>query len=168
MSIVTRISEALARGSTRRRAVHTAAVASFANVAAVAAVGPRSPQGEQCVARLTYGETACNPPYGAYCNNTDYENNAANCDGATCANGCTLDDQYYPQEVQPACWCTSFEQVEGNKNARAYWKCCDCQCPTPIHGPYGDVPEYNGTYGCGCRERIEVEFKPVSKKKKRK
>lgn len=167
MNFVTRIGEALARATSRRTAVRLAAASSFANVATVSAglVGPR---GEQCVARLTYGETACNPPSGIYCNDTTYNNDAANCDGSSCGNGCILDDRYYPQEIQPACWCTSFEQVGDDKNVRGYWRCCDCMCTQPVYNEYGVVYTYdNNMYGCGCREWVEVAFKPVSKKKRK-
>ena len=167
MDLTQRLAEGLARSASRRSGLKALAAAAFAQTAAFAAYG-RSADAAQCAVRLTV-DTVCNAPFYTYCNETSGV--PETCNGSQCSGPCELDAQYYPQEIQSACWCTALEEMNKKKQIYAYWMCCDCACsieiPVSAAGQalgYDSTQYPDGRYGCGCRERVETQFKPIKKK----
>lgn len=147
MDLVGRAAEALARRMSRRESVKTLAAGAFGVAAALATHGPvgAGKLADHCAAISP--KDYCQPPNARYCNDPAHGGVKKNCNGATCANSCVLDDHYYQGPKQAACWCSA---VVGKGKNRFYYRCCDCQCP--------DIPAATGTnpQGCGCRQRVFV------------
>lgn len=162
MRLVERLAEAVARSTTRRGAMKGLAAAAFAYLAALAASGGEV-DAARCAVRLTE-DTACNMPFLTACADTD----PALCQGTACIGACTPDTIFYGQQIEASCWCTALERQGTSRNRYAYWKCCDCRCTTPIvlsaGSPWPSTQYPDGTYGCGCRERVSVRFDAVGKR----
>jgi hypothetical protein len=155
MDLVGRMAEALARSSSRRESVKTLAGGAFGVAAAWATQGPvgAGPLAKRCAATSTHAD--CSPTHGRYCNDAAVGGVKKNCNGATCANNCTVDDGYYQGPSHAGCWCTA---ILGKGPNRRYYKCCDCLCP--------DIDPFNGTnpQGCTCREQVLVNKDPNANK----
>ncbi|MFM9107373.1 MAG: hypothetical protein ACKOWF_11825, partial [Chloroflexota bacterium] len=120
-----RIAESVARRMSRRGALRRAAASLFASAAGLAAA-PSGADAARCPVRLV-DDTARNLPFLTACTDTD----PAYCAGSQCAGGCALDDDFYGQRIDTACWCTALQRA-GSANVFGYWKCCDCRCSQPI------------------------------------
>lgn len=149
MDLAGRIAETLARRTGRREPLKALSAGIFGLAAITAAQGPvmAGRFAKRCTHISPY--EGCNPPHGRYCTDPDEDGVKKNCDGATCANNCTLDAQYYPGSPHAACWCTA---ITGSGSDRSYYKCCDCQCPDLI--PRKTDEDGANPQGCGCRKRV--------------
>jgi hypothetical protein len=164
MLLVERLAEAVARRTTRRGIVKRAAAALFAQVAVIAATGSDI-DAARCSVRLV-DDTSCNLPFLTPCADTD----PALCQGSRCSGACVPDAAFYGQKIDASCWCTALERQGSSRNRYAYWTCCDCRCSVPIPpaagSPWLSTQYPDGSYGCGCRERVSVRFEPVGKRPK--
>jgi hypothetical protein len=148
MDLVGHLAEALARGTSRRESFKTIAAGAFGLAAAWATQGPvgAGPLAKRC-AKIS-SRDYCQPTNARYCDDPAAGGDKKNCNGATCANNCTVDDSFYVGPRQAGCWCTA---VSGKGKNRTYFKCCDCLCP--------DIPPVDGArkpQGCSCRQRVFV------------
>src|SRR5690348_3974232 len=154
MDLVDRIAEALARSTSRREPIKALAATAFGLTAAWAAEGPASANdiAKRCT-HITQTYQACNAPHNRLCTDTSpaMGGDPKNCNGSSCANGCTTDAEYYPGSPHTACWCTA---VTGTGPSRYYYRCCDCRCPNVVSITNDD--DGKNPLGCGCRERVFV------------